>query len=715
MRINLTRLQLLLLTLVSATAHAQLPVDLSQAGLRSPAVASVLEMQRNTPAEQLRAIFTLLDLGEQDIALTLWKDFAAQDLEESTQAALVDEFGAARFLNLVRRESAEGFLGGRRFAESCLQAAAEQNRHPKRLAKLLHDLGDPSAEVQQAARADLAVTGDVGAVACLEALAAAGGRAENAALRTQLLLTLAKMRPGVEPMLLATLAEGRGPFRRDVVELAGYLHLQAAVPWLATLAAGAEPDSAIVSAAHAALAKMGLSSPSTGDARAVVLSEIRRLEAQSQPATADGPWWSFDAEKKTLIAREVSPSEKHLLTIARLASALEQLPNASPSDHRLALIYAYQISELFEQPLPASSRQRVHALSTLELSEMLHNAIETNQLSAAKACAELLGKKFDPLALTSTSGRRSPLAAALMHTNRQLRYAALEAIMTLKPQHSFAGASGVPRALWEFAASAGSAQAIVASSVLRNAHQWAGELRGLGYAATPTATGRQAMRLALEAKRLEFLLVDSDIGRPRLREVIYQLRSASPTARIPIAVLSSLHNLPRAQQMAERDDWLLATPRPHGEGAMQEVLTQLDRLSAERLTADQRSAQAITALGWIADLLETGHPYDELLREANLVSQTLYQPELTKASLRLLAVLGTASSQQLLLDYVSTDSLPIESRREAGGAFAKSVERFDKLLTSAELRRQYDRYNASETADRETQEVLGAVLDILEK
>jgi len=674
-------------------------------------VASVLDMPRETPAQQLKAVFTLLDLGESDVALLVWESIALKEIDEAVQADLVGQFGTARFLNLARRETSEQLTSARAFAESCLAAAAQRGRDPKRLAKLIDDLSDNSEEVRRVARADLAVTGDAGAVACFQTLA----QAEDAPLRTELLLTLAKMRPGVEPLLVAAVADGRGQFRRDVVELTGYLHLQEAVPWLAAIAAGAENDPTVISAAYAALTKMGLSSPNHADARAVVLSAIRRLESRKLPSIADARWWAFDANKKQLTAREVPPTEKHLLTLARLTRLLGQLPGATAADRRLALIYAYQISQLLEQPLPDNFQQSADTLGVAELSEMLHEAMRGEQLTAAIACAKLLGSRGDAGALHAVGERRSPLAAALVHGNRELRYAALEAIMKLSPQRSFVGASGVPPALWSFATGAGAPQVVVASSVTGQAGDWAGQLRGLGYEATPAVTGREALRAAFQSPRLELFLIDSDIGRPLLREVIYQLRSNSQTSRVPVAVLSSSYNLSRAQHLAQQDARLLATPRPHSLEALENVLSRLEEFGSESSTIEQRSAQALAALGWLAELLETGHPYDELLRDADFVSQTLYSPELTTASVRLLAVLGTAGSQQLLIDYASSKALPIETRRKAADALQQSVERYGKLLTSEQLSRQYDRYNASETADRDTQQVLGQVLDALEK
>jgi hypothetical protein len=76
--------------------------------------------------------------------------------------------------------------------------------------------------------------------------------------------------------------------------------------------------------------------------------------------------------------------------------------------------------------------------------------------------------------------------------------------------------------------------------------------------------------------------------------------------------------------------------------------------------------------------------------------------------------LGTATSQQLLVDMASTPTQPIALRRQAADALAVSVQQAGKLLTSQEILRQYDRYNASETADADTQAVLGQVLDIFE-
>jgi len=339
---------------------------------------------------------------------------------------------------------------------------------------------------------------------------------------------------------------------------------------------------------------MGLSSPNAAAARALIRSEIRRLETFSNLNADEATWWIWHHKTGPLanpgpgklVTNQHPSTIVNKLAIHRLAATLQFLGVPTVEDQQTELIYWLETATI----RAGAVARRWDEISTENLSDTLAKAIHDDHLAAATTCAAQLGRRADVAALSSVGGQRSSLATALAHPNRELRYAALEAIMKIKPQQTFAGASGVSPALWHFATSA-----------------------------------------------------------------------------------------------------------------------------AEKEKQPEHTEQAAAALGWLAELLETGHPYDEMLRDAKQISLTLYQPELTEATLRVLAVLGTADSQQLLLNFISTNTLPIESRRTASQALATSVKRFGKLLTSGEILRQYDRYNASETADSDTQEVLSEVLDLLEK
>jgi len=701
------------------TAQTEEEPLLNAAAQRSPAVATVLDAPLDTPADRLAAVFTLLDLGELEVAAAVLAPVLQADLDDKGRAELVERFGTARFLNLARRDSPAGegetapLAGARKFARRCIEAAAKHSRDPKRIAQLVVQLNDSAADVRNAARVDLAVTGTAGAQACLEALA----EESDETRRANLMLALTKLRPEVDPLVMAVLADGNGHFLRDAAELAGHTGMLDAAPLLAAIAVDTRNDPAVAAAAQNALTKLNLSQADLTEARGLLLGEIRRLEASVPPSQLPDEsselWWTLSPDGH-LHSQQLPIETQRMFAIARLARTLAALPQATQEDRQTALLYAYQLARKFGQPLPPELEQMAQSVDVAELSHVMGEAIRHGQIAAATSCAELLGERGDIAALTSFDARPAPLARALRHPDRRLRFAALQAVMKIAPPRSFPGASGVPKALWRFAAGAGSPQAVAASSFSGRASEWAGKLRALGYDAVPATTGREALEVSIQSPRLALVLLDSDIGRPRLREVLYQLRAAESTAQVPIAILSSPHNLDRAQRLAENDFLLLAFARPHSPEAFESIVTQLGDLCTAICSRDERMQQATDALQWIAKLQTAGHHYDEFVRESDVASRTLFVPELLEPTLEVLSVLGTANSQRTLIELASTASMPADTRQQAVEAFANSVERFGKLLSPTEISVQFDRYNASESAPRETQKILGQLLDILE-
>jgi hypothetical protein len=286
--------------------------------------------------------------------------------------------------------------------------------------------------------------------------------------------------------------------------------------------------------------------------------------------------------------------------------------------------------------------------------------------------------------------------------------------MKIQPTSSFPGASYVPEALWLLAQSAGTEQAVVGAPSLAHANDWAGNLRGLGFDAIPTVTGIDLVQQALAAPRLAVVLVDSDIGKPLVREVIYQLRAQPKLAHVPVALLTSNDDVLLGSFLAGVDSRLLAVSRPHSPEAMKSIVERLGELSGPQLSADQRTQQANQAIEWLGQLFAQGSPYDELLRDAVVLENAAYNPDLAKVALAALASAGTAGSQRTLVEFASLAAQPMELRQLAADSFARSRSRFGVLLTAGEIAQQYDRYNASETASVDTQQVLGEVLDTLE-
>jgi hypothetical protein len=67
-----------------------------------------------------------------------------------------------------------------------------------------------------------------------------------------------------------------------------------------------------------------------------------------------------------------------------------------------------------------------------------------------------------------------------------------------------------------------------------------------------------------------------------------------------------------------------------------------------------------------------------------------------------------------LVNLASQITLPAASRAAAARAFAESVKSHGVLLAADEIIDQYDRYNASQDSDVETQKVFAALLDAIE-
>jgi hypothetical protein len=687
-----------------------------------PVISAVLDLPRTTPAEQFEVIATLVELRRSDVAALLIPALLAGELDDAQRAALVRQFGSARFMKLIHLDApkAEGepagdLAGLRDFALACLDAAAAEAADPARLAQLVAGLSAATEEERYAARVDLSATGDPGVIAAMQALAVAKTPAE----RGYVMAALAEMRPAVDAPLIAVLADGRGQVRADAATLAGRMTMRAALPWLTALAVSSDPAGP---AALAALTNLGLAPPTPAEARTLLEGEIANLE--SMPVGSDGDlqdaWWIWDPQAGKLTATAFNGRQRRTLERARWARALTLAGAlADPASQRRIVLDALEEAELLGRgPLPEVAQQ-LSAMTPADLSATLAAAIEADRPLAASQIATAIGARKDAAVLSSPDGRPSPLAAALKHRDRDLRFAALQAIMQLNPQQTFAGASYVPKALWYFAAGAGEAAAVVATPNFPLATSWAGQLRALGLDATPTNSGKAAIFTAVDpavAPRLAVIVLDSDISHPTVREVVYQLHSADRTAAVPILITASVEHYAAAQDIADHDPLVLATPRPTDDVALAADVNRALALSARPLAdAARRTEQAAFALDWLAKLLAADAPYDELRREGALVQRSLFVKELVEPSIRVLAVLGTVDSQTALVDYASAQTLPIETRRAAAEALAANFRRYGIQLTRAQVVAQYDRYNASETADAETQAVLGGILDLIEK
>jgi hypothetical protein len=384
----------------------------------------------------------------------------------------------------------------------------------------------------------------------------------------------------------------------------------------------------------------------------------------------------------------------------------------------LATILALEEAALLNtQPAPAVVDSIQSALPA-DLNELLARASNGGHFHAAAEFAAELGSRGDMLALVTADGRPSPLVEALESANRALRFATLGAVMEIDPQAPFPGSSRVVEALWAFALCSGEPTAVAASPIATQATTWAGQLLGLGFDAAATETGRAALQEAVSisrSPRLEAVVLDVRIASPPLREVIYQLRANRATSVAPVIVMCASERLHALRDLSEADPLTLVAPRADSDEAMADLVERaLAHTDSAPPTSEMRRLQAEQALMWIHGLAKKVSPYDELMRNAALLSETLYAAELTELSLKLLANVGAGAAQSSLVNYASSHALPLELRRVAVESLASNVRRHGLQLTRSQILQQYDRYNSSETADRQTQQLLSRVLDVVE-
>lgn len=710
-------------TLLGAgAANAQLSAEaIDDLASGNAAVAAALEMDRSTPAGQMRAAVTLLDLGEPAVAGTVLAELVQTDLSTEQRAALVREFGAARFLELIRLDRPgvqSNFTGARQFAQSCLDAAAQMASDPQRIARMIAELQSDDVVTRDAARVDLQGSGDAAIQGLFAALAGAG---EEPAKRAAILNTLAGMRPGLDQPLIAALAGGEGQFRRDLAELAMQENISPAALWLAALSA-AEPPTPAGATVRAMIAARGMAPSTPTQVAAEVRKRLADVQAGVPGVTLDAEdmaeWWSWNQAEKQLTSTRVALPVLQVLAGARLLDAAEAAGPLPVDLARQAVSYRLQRAFELDQPPSEETVAQLEQMSTGDLSTMLAESVVQQHFEAAWRLAKQLGRRGDFAALVTSDGRPSPLAAAVASPNRKLRFAALEAVIAIKPQQSFAGASYVPQALWQFAAGGGQPTAVAASSRVGVASNWAGQLRAAGFDATPVQNGLDAIRVAADpsvAGRLGLIALDSDLGSPEVGDLIYQLRTYPALQHVPVAVLSSIYRLPDAERWAEADPATLAIIRPRDAAGLQAVVDKTADLPVAPLPEEQlRNAQAAQALAWIGELLAAGRPFDELARDANVAARLLLTSNLTKPSLAVLQQVGTHDAQTALVEAASNRSLPIETRQAAAAAFAANVAAHGLHLTRGQELQQFDRYNASETADPQTQKVLGQLLDVIE-
>jgi len=259
----------------------------------------------------------------------------------------------------------------------------------------------------------------------------------------------------------------------------------------------------------------------------------------------------------------------------------------------------------------------VAAADTAMVSDALGAALKAGYRRAAAALIFELQIRGDVRALFTADAQPSPLAAALGHARRWVRFAALRAIMRLDPASPYPGSSRVPEALAWFAGSNGERRAVAAMPTLAASTNLASMLATHDLDAEATNRGRDAVEIARDMADLEMIFVDMDIQAPGIRQVIYELRISPTTGEVPIALMAAEGRLEAAAQLAAEHHRVIAVSRPHSKNVLARVVDQLVKLAGrDPVSPDERAVQAAEAAAWLNQLAAT-RPFYTIRRTAH--------------------------------------------------------------------------------------------------
>ena len=687
--------------------------------LPDPAVEAILDAKPTTPAKLFRAATLLVRLKRADLAKKMLAQILAAKPDDETWGKLADEFGTAVFIELTAKPELNP--EAHQVTQAMQAAAARRLEDPKRLDALIGQLADPSEEVRARAQTGLLASGRPAVFPLLAALGDRQKAAQHAAIRA----VLASLKSAARDPLAAALDAPDAALVAQVISVLAAMDARQAVPYLLAPAVSAKSDPAVKRAAQAALAELLGAVPSDAQAAQILAARAAEYFQGQQPLSGavDGQIdvWHWDAAPRRPFRQTVPVADAVRRVALRLAREAYRISPSEPSIRRLYLATlleeeAYQIGR---DKLPAAAtpgETEAAALDVAILEDTLGYAIKQGHPAAATALVRVLGRSGKVEQVLYHGGAIPPLVLAARHADRRLQLAALAAAVELKPREAYAGSSFVVEGLCFLAASRGTPRVLAASPRSDQAMQMVGGLVGQGFEVDLAVNGRETVLKALSSPDYEFAFIDPGIDRPSVDFVMQELRRDCRTAALPVALAAREDHLTRAEHVAHNHRLTMAVARPHDAAALRWQKDQLLALAGPDFVPQAvRRQQALTSLELLAKLLAGPVKAYDVRRLQTPLLTALAAPAFALQAAPLVGELGTPDSQTALVELASQTVQPFNVRRAAALAFSASVKKSGVLLTSRQILLQYDRYNQSERLDRDTQNVLGHLLNSLER
>jgi HEAT repeat protein len=688
-----------------------------------PLVLAILSVKPTTPETWLQDIRALLQLKRPELAKSYLAELSAALPAEDDLARLQARFGSAFFLRLAGDAALQP--EGGTVAGAFMRAADSRLRDAQRLRGLVDRVSnlDESAAARRLAAAELVQAGPGAVPPLVTALADPARSAAHASVR-QTLVAIGDA--AVEP-LCAALAAPSAAVQRAAVEALAGIRSTAAIPYLLPLAVGAGVDPAVQEVARRAAQDVLGGVPAVEDALSVLARRrdafLSGMAAGASDERNQVALWVWDAQQGVPAVQTWSADDASLRKAAQFAQLTHAL---APDDAAHRILYLATALEAarrevgYDRPLLPAADDLVQQLSAAgpEVAErVLATALDRAWYGAALAAIEALAATGSVELLHSPDEQPRWLVRALVSPHRRVQVAAARAILQLDPRSRYVGSSFLPELLGYLAVSAGRPRIVIGEPRAEIARTLAGHGAALGFDADTVSTGRELILRAGASPDVVLVLLSDALDRPEFRELVQLLRHDYRTADMPIGIMVHEVHARAAERLAAQDALTQAFPPPQSQEDLAADVERLLQVAGRRvLSAPERAQHASFALDALAQLAGDAEAYGfyDLLRlEGRLQQAQAIGASAIQAS-RALGLLGTPGAQQTLVEFASSREQPLAARQAAAAALRVAIGRRGVLLTRSRLQQQYDLYNASQQLDRDTQAVLGSILDTLE-
>ena len=708
---------LLMLATAAPNSFAQQPVAAELTDVQLLIRSSIQERNPQTALQIAQAAEMLVNVELYDDAKVMLSQLQALNLNGAQLLELSTQIGSDFFQGIYLKPELQPI--GRTVGEFVLRGAQQGLQSPERYDSLLRSLNSDDISARNKALRQLRTIGEPAIANILNAFTQDNRVDEFPGLRSAL-QALSTELPA--PIIAAAMANDP-QVKLEAIRALAKVNSKEALSVLYLAIVASQQNELIRTTALEILTKRAGLQLDFSQIEAWFHREtVNSLQNKRDPVLVRQPsnTWIWDNKLQKVVSQPSNVATDRCRRASHFARGLyESNPQVSANRH-LYLLTQLELAKRIAGPSTAidSSEQikKLH-LSTAETNELLHLAIKRKLFPAATACCEILKSMGDVSVLTQLSGNYPPLTHAILSGERSVQFAALDAIRVLDPQQAFPGSSHAVTLAVYLASGSGQPAALVGHHRLDIAQNYAASIASSGLRGESAMTGKQLFEIATTNSDVEIILISDTITSPGYYSLIQQLRSDWRTSQTPIAFLySDARRSQRAALQLERNNVTVLPFTSTADLIATSVDRMVNQVSTFRQDRAERNRQARVAVQWLAKVAKNRSAYSffDLGRHQARIQQLIYQPGFSTPVTEILANIATPQAQRQLLDFASENGLPIQQRQIAVEAFQDAVKRAGILLTTDEIMLQYNRYNASETQPKETQQLLGSVLDIIE-